>query len=144
MDYMIHPVKMGGQIKEISDNLVKVHLHGRLGVVTVPKTLVVSQNALKPGYEVEFYFSYMQIVEQSCDYDSFSVLTQREPYPCLLGGVVAEVNDTAVKVAVTHDLGTIAVPRRWVFTPVTLEEELNVEFYFSCMKVVGKLDFSVE
>lgn len=32
MDYMINPIKMGGLIKEVQDDRIKVHLHGRLGV----------------------------------------------------------------------------------------------------------------
>lgn len=39
MDYMINPIKMGGLIKEVQDDRIKVHLHGRLGVITIPKRL---------------------------------------------------------------------------------------------------------
>jgi hypothetical protein len=48
MDYMIHPVMMGGLVKEVADDQVKVHLHGRLGVITVPKKLIIT-NELTPS-----------------------------------------------------------------------------------------------
>ena len=93
---------------------------------------------------MEFYFSYIQIVEDALDYDSSDMTTEHEIEPCLLGGKISEVNDTAIKVDIMDELGTIAVPRRWAFTPVTLENGQNTEFYFSCMKVVGKRDIPVE
>ena len=67
-----------------------------------------------------------------------------EPEPCLLGGKITEVNDTAIEVAVMNNLGSVAVPRRWVFTPIVLEKGQDVEFYFSCMKVIGKRDIPAE
>ncbi len=138
MEYVINPVKMGGLVKETVNGRIKVHLHGRLGVFTVPQKLAITQEPPEPGHEAEFYFSYIQIVENAYDYDSSELIRQAEPEPCLLGGTVIEVNDTAVKVAIMDDLGTVAVPRRWVFTSVPLEEGLSAEFYFSRMKIVGK------
>ena len=41
-------------------------------------------------------------------------------------------------------LGTVAVPRRWAFTDVPLDEGQNVEFYFSPMHIVGKMDIPQE
>lgn len=140
MDYIINPIKMGGLVKEVDKDQVKVHLHGRLGVITVPRRLVITSEALEPGHEMEFYFSYIQIVEDALDYDSSDMTTEHEIEPCLLGGKISEVNDTAIKVDIMDELGTIAVPRRWAFTPVTLKNGLDTEFYFSCMKVVGKRD----
>ena len=43
---MISPVLMGGTVRELRDGQVKVHLHGRLGVLTVPRRLVVEQERL--------------------------------------------------------------------------------------------------
>ena len=43
-----------------------------------------------------------------------------------------------------NDLGIIRVPRRWIFTPVTLATGQEAEFYFSCMKVIGKRDIPIE
>lgn len=144
MEYIINPIKMGGLIKEAANDHIKVHLHGRLGVITVPNRLIISTEQLQPGHEVEFYFSYIQVVEYPYDYDSSGMNTEHELTPELLGGKITEVNDTAVKVAVMNELGTIAVPRRWVFTPVTLKCGLDTEFYFSCMKVIGKRDIPAE
>lgn len=144
MDYIINPVKMGGLVKEVSADRVKVHLHGRLGVITVPKLLIISDEDLDIGHEMEFYFSYIQVVEDPYDYDYSDMKTDHEIAPCLLGGKIVQVNDTAIEVAIMNDLGTIGVPRRWAFTPVTMEEGQDVEFYFSCMKVIGKRDIPVE
>jgi len=140
MDYIINPVKMGGLVKGVSEGRVKVHLHGRLGVITIPKYLIISDENLVIGHEMEFYFSYIQVVEDPYDYDCSDMKTDHEIVPCLLGGKITQVNDTAIEVAIMNDLGTIGVPRRWAFTPVTMEEGQNVEFYFSCMKVIGKRD----
>ena len=54
---MISPVLMGGTVRELRDGQVKVHLHGRLGVLTVPRRLVVEQERLAVGAEVKFFFS---------------------------------------------------------------------------------------
>ena len=70
LDYMINPIKMGGLVKEVSDSQIKVHLHGRLGVITVPKKLVTTKEKIEPGHEMEFYFSYIKVVENPYDYDS--------------------------------------------------------------------------
>ncbi|AYD40355.1 hypothetical protein D4Z93_07405 [Clostridium fermenticellae] len=139
-DYIINPVKMGGLVKEVYEDKVKVHLHGRLGVITVPKHLIISDETLAIGHEMEFYFSYIQVVEDPYDYDCSDMKTDHEITPCLLGGKITQVNDTAIEVAIMNNLGTIGVPRRWVFTPVTMKEGQNVEFYFSCLKVIGKRD----
>ena len=144
MDYMINPVKMGGLIKEAADNQIKVHLHGRLGVITVPETLIIHEKPLFPGDEVEFYFSYIQVTEHPYDYDSSDLTKTHDPAPCFLGGQIVEVNDTAAKIAIMNQLGTIAVPRRWLFTPVPLENGQDTEFYFSYMKVIGRREIPVE
>ncbi len=140
LDYTINPILMGGLVKAVDGDQVKVHLHGRLGVITVPRRLIVDDVALEPGHEVQFYFSYLQVNETPDDYDCAAMDPKAELMPCLIGGKLIEVNDTAVKLQIMQDLGTVAVPRRWVFTPVALREGQNAEFYFSCMKVVGKRD----
>lgn len=144
MDYIINPVKMGGLVKEVTEDRVKVHLHGRLGVITVPKCLIMSDETLVIGHEMEFYFSYIQVVEDPYDYDCWDMKTDHEITPCLLGGKITQVNDTAIEVVIMNNLGTIGVPRRWAFTPITLQEGQDVEFYFSCMKVIGKRDIPPE
>lgn len=144
MDYTINPVLMGGLVKEITGNMVKVHLHGRLGVITVPKSLILDDIEVETGHEMQFYFSYLQVNEVPYDYDSAAVSRNFELSPCLLGATITEVNDTAVKAEIMDGLGTVAVPRRWVFTPVALEEGQNVDFYFSCMKIIGKREIPKE
>ncbi|MGN0324986.1 MAG: CBO2463/CBO2479 domain-containing protein [Lachnospiraceae bacterium] len=144
LDYIINPVKMGGLVKEVSEKSVKLHLHGRLGVIQVPADLIISREPIETGHELEFYFSYIQIVEKPYDYDCSDMTPEHEPAPCLLGGIVTKVNDTAIEVEIMNHLGTIAVPRRWVFTPVVLREGQAAEFYFSCLKVIGKRDIPAE
>ena len=144
LDYIINPVKMGGLVKEVTGEYVKLHLHGRLGVIQVPKNLIISDKPVTAGHELEFYFSYIQIVENPYDYDCSDMTPKKEIAPCLLGGTVTKVNDTAIEVSVMNGLGTVAVPRRWVFTPVALQEGQHAEFYFSCLKVIGKRDIPAE
>ena len=40
-EYTINPVLMGGLVKEVTSDAVKVHLHGRLGVITIPKGCIL-------------------------------------------------------------------------------------------------------
>jgi hypothetical protein len=98
---------------------------------------------IEPGVEMQFYFSYIQVNENPYDYDDEPV-QNLELEPCLIGGEITEVNDTAIKVKVMNQIGTVAVPRRWVFTDVPLREGQNVEFYFSPMKTIGKRDIPAE
>ncbi len=144
MDYIINPIKMGGLVKEVFHDKIKVHLHGRLGVIEVPKKLIRYEGQLEPGHEMEFYFSYIEVMEQPYDYDSYDMTNGKEMTPCLLGGKLIEVNDTAGKVAIMENLGTIAVPRRWFFTSKPLLEGENVQFYLSCMDVIGKRNIPKE
>ena len=52
MDYMINPIKMGGLIKEVQDDRIKVHLHGRLGVITIPKRRVMRWNFISATFRL--------------------------------------------------------------------------------------------
>lgn len=144
IDYMINPILMGGLVKDVFEDQVMVHLHGRLGVITVPKRLVRAGEEVLPGHEMKFYFSYIQVVSEAYDYDSTSMRTEQELMPSLLGGVITEVNDTAAKVKIMEHMGTIAVPRRWMFTDTALAPGQLVEFYLSPMQVTGKRDIPQE
>jgi hypothetical protein len=139
LDYIINPILMGGLVKEINEDMVKVHLHGRLGVITIPEKIILSEIELEPGVELEFHFSYLKVEDAGYDYDDSSIRDNLFT-PCLVGGQIVEVNDTAVKVETMDDLGTVAVPRRWVFTDMPLECGQMVEFYLSPMRAVGKRD----
>lgn len=142
VDYLINPVKMGGLVKEVYDdgNMVKLYLHGRLGVVKVPRRIIRTEADIEPGHELEFYFSYIQIVPDPYDYSSSEMDPAQEINPSLLGGKVIDVNDTAVTVAVMDELGEITVPRRWIITAIEPSVGCDAEFYFSCMDVTGKRD----
>lgn len=144
LDYVINPALMGGLVKEVSEDAVKVHLHGRLGVITVPRSLILEPVTPQPGHEMQFYFSYLQVNEAPYDYDDSPISKGKEFDPCLIGGTITEVNDTAIKAEMMDHIGTVAVPRRWVFTDQALQEGQNVEFYFSPMHVIGKRDIPVE
>jgi hypothetical protein len=143
LEYTINPVLMGGLVKETSEKMVKVHLHGRLGVITIPKEYVLGKEKIVCGTEMQFYFSYLEVNQTPYDYDT-GAIKEGMFEPCFLGGTICEVNDTAIKVNIMDNLGTVAVPRRWVFTSDLLENGQNVEFYFSPMKVIGKRDIPVE
>ncbi len=149
-EYSIGPILMGGLVKEVTGDEVKVHLHGRLGVITVSGESLLKggpensgMEETVAGTEVEFYFSYLEVNENPYDYDA-DPIKQGRFEPCFIGGTITEVNDTAIRAEMMKSLGTVAVPRRWVFTDVELKEGQNVEFYFSPMKISGKRDIPVE
>ncbi len=105
---MISPALMGGLVKEAGQEWVKVHLHGRLGVITVPRPLVLTEEELLPGREVQFYFSYLEVDDVPRDYDLSELNMLREVMPVPVGGVLTEVNDTAVKCEMPGGMGTVA------------------------------------
>lgn len=145
VEYQINPALMGGVVKEISEEgCVKINLNGRLGVIKVPEHVIIDDVRLEPGHQLQFYFSYIQIVENPYEYDSSDINPDFGVNPTLLGGKITIVNDTAIEVEMMDGLGTVAVPRRWVFTPVVPEVGQNCEFYFSCMQVAGKKELPKE
>lgn len=133
--YQIQPAPMGGLVNEILGDSVKINLRGRLGVFTVKKSLFDHGDQIQPGQDVEFYFSYIWIVRDKLDYDLAELIGDDGIQPCLTGGGIIEVNDTAAKIQIDGDLGTVAVPRRWLFTDVPLKVGQNAEFYLSRMRV---------
>ncbi|KMO87614.1 hypothetical protein AB840_01555 [Megasphaera cerevisiae DSM 20462] len=132
--YQLNPVLMGGVVTQSGQNIVKINLNGRLGVLYVRNSMVQGTN-ITPGAAVQFYFSYIQIVTEPLDYDYFPLEHESEVNPVLIGGVIIEVNDTAVKIEMGNQAGTVAVPRRWVFTSVPLAAGQQAEFYVSRIKV---------
>lgn len=138
MDYQINPVVMGGKIKEIfSDGTVKINLNGRLGVIKVPKDIVLDSEGLKAGDKLKFYFSYIRISDGIIEYDDSDMNVEYGMNPTIMGGQLREVNDTAVKIVIMNGKGSVAVPRRWMFTNRELEEGQNCEFYLSPMTKVS-------
>lgn len=133
--YAIHPILMMGKIKHYRDETVTINLRGRLGLITVSDTLINSKEPIHSDMLLEFYFSYIQVTSHPLDYDQLELLNQEEVFPCLLGGKISHVDDTAVRVQLDNELGNIYVPRRWIFTSVDLVEGLDVEFYLSKMNV---------
>lgn len=131
LDYQICPVQMGGVVTAVEKDDVKINLNGRLGVLHIAPQYLSSQNHTAPGDAVTFYFSYIQTVVKPLDYDYTPLHSGSDDGPCLVGGTLEEVNDTAVKVVVGSHIGTIAVPRRWVFTDSPLAVGQAAEFYLS-------------
>lgn len=131
---------MGGLVKEAGPEWVKVHLHGRLGVITVPRSMVLTEEALLPGHELQFCFSYLEVDDAPRDYDLSELNTLREVSSVPVGGVLIEVNDTAVKCEMPGGMGVVAMPRRWVFTNQALAVGQTAGFYFSPVRLVGKRD----
>ena len=142
VEYLINPVKMGGVVKEIYDDgkMVKIYLNGRLGVIKVPRWIVRGKELLQPGHKLEFFFSYIQIVDNPYDYSSNEMNPADELFPSILGGKVIDINDTAITIKVMDDIGEITVPMRWIITSKKPKFGDDVEFYFSCMDVTGKKD----
>lgn len=62
MQYELNPIKMHGKIVSVNDTAIKVDIQGRLGVITVPRRWVLTEQRLESGQQVEFYFSYMQVL----------------------------------------------------------------------------------
>ncbi|MGG5314680.1 CBO2463/CBO2479 domain-containing protein [Enterococcus sp. AZ072] len=135
---MINPTLMMGTVKSNQEGQVIINLRGRLGLITVSEKMIMAEERIEAGTKLEFYFSYIQTVSRPLDYDDTELIQQQELFPCLLGGKVSHVDDTAVRVNITQELGTIYVPRRWVFTSVEIVEGLDVEFYFSKMIIQKK------
>lgn len=135
LDYRIEPALMGGQITEISDTDIKVNLNGRLGVLHMNPYLMENKKVCKDD-KVRFYFSYVQVTDNPLDYDYLPLKTESNVEPCLVGGTLEEVNDTAVKIRIGADAGTVAVPRRWIFTDKEPEVNDTVEFYLSRVQKV--------
>lgn len=132
---IIAPALMKGQVNGLSEEEIKINLIGRLGVIYISKKVVENGYNVKLGDTLKFYFSYIWVEKESFEYDSSELLSMEKMEPCLASGVLEEVNDTAVKVQIHGNLGTVAVPRRWVFTEQELEVGQNVEFYLSRMEV---------
>lgn len=137
-DYQIGPVLMGGKVRENVEGRIRINLFGRLGVITISEKLVRGDEKVVPGMELKFYFSYLKINDDPYDYDAAAVDPSLPMSPVLVGGSVIEVNDTAIRALIMSDLGTVAVPRRWVFTDSVLETGQNVEFYISSMEIANR------
>lgn len=138
IDYQINPVLMGGKVKSISDEgIVKINLNGRLGVIKVPLDVFVNKEEIDIDSKLKFFFSYIRVVDNMVDFDDSDLNPQYGVEPTLLGGKFKEVNDTAVEVTIMNGKGSVAVPRRWIFTEEELKENHVCEFYFSCIKEVS-------
>lgn len=62
MKYGDRLVKMQGIIVHISDGSVAMDLKGRLGHLTVPMRMLITDYELKVGQEVEFNMSFPEVM----------------------------------------------------------------------------------
>lgn len=62
MKVELAPVLTKGKVVSVNDTAIKIDIHGRLGVITVPRRWVFTDKVIEPEDEVEFYFSYMQVL----------------------------------------------------------------------------------
>lgn len=62
MQVDLTPQLTRAKIIEINDTAVKVSIQGRLGVIMVPLRWIFTDKTLEVGQEVEFYFSYMNVL----------------------------------------------------------------------------------
>ena len=65
MQYELNPILMQGKVVAVNDTAIRVDIRGRLGVITVPRRWVFTDKPLRPGLTVEFYFSYMQVTDET-------------------------------------------------------------------------------
>ena len=132
IDFQINPVLMGGKIKTISpDGIAKINLNGRLGVINIPIDFILNKERIDAGRRLRFYFSYIKVVAKAPQYDPYELNADYGIRPTLIGGILKEANDTAVVITIMNGKGSIAVPRRWIFTDKNPEENLQCELYFS-------------
>ena len=62
MKYGDKLVKMQGIIVKLSDGSVSMDLKGRLGYLTVPMRMLITDYELKVGQEVEFNISFPEVI----------------------------------------------------------------------------------
>ncbi len=140
IDYQINPALMGGVVKNITEKgLVHINLNGRLGVFEVTPDMILDDVEIEPGHVLQFYFSYIQVTNRAYEYDLSDLNPEYGMTPTLVGGKFTQVNDSAIEAEIMDGKGTVAVPRRWVFTDSVLEVGQECEFYFSRMKIVDKI-----
>lgn len=136
IDYQINPVIMAGKIKSISeDGLVKINLNGRLGVIKIPTWMIINKEELEPLKSIKFYFSYVKISDLEIAFDKSDLSPEYGLNPTIIPGKIREINDTAAEISILNGEGSVAVPRRWLFSDVEIKEGSNCELYISCMQI---------
>lgn len=136
MEYRINPVRMSGLVREITEEYVKIHIHGRLGVITIRPACISAGRPIRIGSELTFFFSYLHVTNDVFAVDVSGML-RPEPWPTMLYATITEINDTAIKATISGGIGTVAVPLRFVFTDLPLREGLQAEFWLSHMQEIG-------
>lgn len=52
-----------GRIVNVYDGGVEIELNGRLGILKIPKRMIISKNELVTGKEVGFMMTYPEVLE---------------------------------------------------------------------------------
>lgn len=58
------PKRVEAVVTELTDTTIRVDIPGRVGVITVPRRHVFAEKEIKVGQRVEFYFSYLQVIDE--------------------------------------------------------------------------------
>ena len=64
MKYADKIIEMYGVIVEVHDGSVSIDLKGRLGFMTVPMRMIITDYALKVGQEVGFRMSFIEVLSE--------------------------------------------------------------------------------
>jgi len=64
MEYDLNPRLLRGKLVEVTDVGVKVAINGRLGMLSVPLRFVITDKKLQIDDEVEFYLSYVHVMQK--------------------------------------------------------------------------------
>lgn len=67
MKYQDKLIEMKGIITQVTDGAVSVDFKGRLGSMTVPMRMLISDYELKPGMEIGMIMSFPEVLSDSID-----------------------------------------------------------------------------
>ncbi len=62
MKYGDRLIKMQGVIVKVNSGAIAIDLKGRLGSLTVPKRMLITDYELKVGQEIEFNMSFPEVI----------------------------------------------------------------------------------
>ena len=78
MKYGDKLIRMEGVIVAVKDGAIDVDLMGRLGFISVPKRMVISEDELKVGQTVAWNMSFLEQKSPEINEKYFNNLTVRE------------------------------------------------------------------
>lgn len=66
-NYENKEISIEGIITDVKDGLVSMDLKGRLGDLTVPKRMIISDSQIKVGMEVKFKMTFPVVKKEKSD-----------------------------------------------------------------------------